>query len=94
MTLKVSPNAVHEMMESVTFQHWLVPGTTTTVVAAVMADGFVLATGTSGCIDPSGFDAELGVKIATDNARVAAFDKCWELLGWELKMSMTNSGYG
>lgn len=47
-------------------------------------DGFLLAIGTSGCIDAANYDDEIGKKVACDNATAAAEQKLWELYGFLL----------
>lgn len=86
--LCVSEKAVAEAVDSLRFESWVIPETTTTVVAAVLPDGWVVATGTSGCIDSANFDFDIGVEFATEAAKAAATNKLWELLGWELKQKL------
>ena len=66
------------------------PSTTTTVAVAALPDGFVVATGHSACISPENFKADIGVQIASDNARTAARAKLWELEGYLLRASLAN----
>lgn len=56
------------------------PGTTVTVACLTTRNGFTV-TGEAACADPANFDAELGRKIARDNAR----NKLWPLLGFRLR---------
>lgn len=56
------------------------PGTTMTVCALVLRNGFVV-TGESAAASPANFDADLGRKIARDNAR----NKIWALEGYALR---------
>lgn len=51
-----------------------VPGTTTTICAITLANGFVV-TGTSACVEPTNFNAILGTDLAYENA----VSKIWEL---------------
>lgn len=51
-----------------------------TFCVLVTRNGFTV-TGESACASPENFDAELGRKIARDNA----IDKLWPLMGYELK---------
>lgn len=51
-----------------------------TFCVLVLQNGFTV-TGESACASPANFDAELGRKIARDNAK----NKLWPLLGYELK---------
>ena len=49
----------------------------------VTKNGFTV-TGESACASPKNFDAELGRKIARDNA----IEKLWPLMGYELKTKL------
>ena len=51
-----------------------------TICVLVLRNGFVV-TGESACASPENFDAELGRKIARQNA----VNKVWPLMGYELK---------
>lgn len=66
--------------EIVAEQFHVFPGTTVTVACLTLRNGFTV-TGESACADPANFNAELGAKIARDNAR----DKLWPLLGFRLR---------
>ena len=65
---------------------WVPPGTTLTVCVLELRNGFTV-TGESACVSPENFDAELGCKIARDNAR----QKIWALEGYVLRSSMANN---
>ena len=62
----------------------VIPGTTTTLAALTLMNGF-LVTGTSACADPANFDEEIGRAIARDNAK----NKIWELEGYLLRQRLT-----
>ena len=51
-----------------------------TICVLVLKNGFTV-TGESACASPENFDAELGRKIARQNA----VNKIWPLMGYELK---------
>lgn len=51
-----------------------------TFCVLVLRNGFTV-TGESACASPENFDAELGRKIARENAK----QKCWPLMGYALK---------
>lgn len=55
-----------------------------TVCVLVLKNGFTV-TGESACASPENFDAELGRKIARQNA----VDKIWPLMGYELKQRLS-----
>jgi len=62
------------------------PGTTLTVCALTLRNGFIV-TGESAAASPANFDAELGRKIAFDNAR----NKIWALEGYLLRERLSGS---
>lgn len=57
-----------------------------TFCVLVLRNGYTM-TGESACVSPENFDAELGRKIAKQNA----LDKCWPLFGFHL--AATQSGW-
>ena len=54
-----------------------------TFCVLVMHNGFTV-TGESSCASPENFDAEIGKKVARENA----VNKIWPLLGYELKQKL------
>jgi hypothetical protein len=60
------------------------PGTTCTVAIAMLPNGFVAGIGKSGCVDPANFDAEIGARIAVQNAFDDARNRLWEMEGYAL----------
>lgn len=61
---------------------WIVPGTTTTICAIVLKNGFVVL-GESACVDERNFKREMGEKLAFSKARdkifsLAAYAYCSE----------------
>lgn len=62
---------------------WVPEGTTLTVCVLTLRNGFTV-TGESACASPENFDAELGRKIARDNAR----QKIWALEGYQLRTKL------
>lgn len=59
-------------------------GVQLTVCCLTLKNGFTV-TGESACVSPENFDAELGRKIARQNAR----DKIWSLEGYLLKEQLS-----
>ena len=66
-------------------QYYVFPGTTMTVCALTLQNGFVV-TGESAAASPANFDAEIGQKIARDMAR----NKIWPLEGYALRTKLAN----
>lgn len=58
-----------------------------TFCVLVLHNGFTV-TGESACASPENFDAELGRKIARENA----VNKIWPLMGYELKCRLAEGG--
>ena len=56
-----------------------------TFCVLVLRNGFTV-TGESACASPENFDAEIGRKIARDNA----IQKIWPLMGYELRTKLAN----
>jgi len=54
-----------------------------TFCVIVLQNGFTV-TGESACASPENFDAEIGCKIARDNA----VNKIWPLMGYELRSKL------
>jgi Phage protein (N4 Gp49/phage Sf6 gene 66) family len=75
---RVTPERVDEVIVSTDF--YVFPGTTLTVCCLTLANGFTVI-GESACASPENFNAELGKRIARDNAR----QKIWALEGYALR---------
>ena len=58
-----------------------------TFCVLVLRNGFTV-TGESACASPENFDAEIGRKIARQNAE----QKIWPLMGYHLKQKLSESG--
>ena len=61
-------------------QYHIFPGTTVTVCALTLINGYVV-TGESAAASPENFDVEIGAEIAKENAR----NKIWGLEGYLLR---------
>ena len=59
-----------------------------TVCCLTLSNGYTV-TGESACASPENFNAEIGEKIAFDNARA----KIWALEGYLLKQKLSENGY-
>lgn len=58
-----------------------------TFCVLTLRNGFTV-TGESACASPENFDAEIGRKIARDNA----VNKVWPLMGYELRSKLAGTG--
>ena len=63
---------------------WVTPLNLLTFCILVLRNGFTV-TGESACASPENFDAEVGRKIARENA----VQKIWPLMGYELRSKLT-----
>ncbi len=64
-------------------QYHVFPGTTLTVCALTLRNGFIV-TGESAAASPENFDQAIGRKIARENAR----NKIWQLEGYLLRQRL------
>jgi hypothetical protein len=78
---RITPDHIDRQI--VTQDFYVFPGTTTTVCLLSLRNGFGVV-GHSACASPANFDAELGRKIAHQNAR----DKIWALEGYALRTAL------
>lgn len=84
----VAPRVTPELIDSLITQedYHVFPESQLTVCCLTLRNGFTL-TGESACASPENFDAEIGRRIARDNAR----KKIWELEGYALKQRLHES---
>ena len=75
---RLTPEHIDSVIDESHF--YVVPGTTTTLCCLILKNGFTV-TGSSACASPENFNADLGEKIAFNNAR----GKIWDLEGYLLK---------
>lgn len=80
---RVTSQQINNAIEKEVYQ--CIEGTTVTVCVLRLVNGFTVI-GHSACVSEENFDAELGEKIA----RQKAFDKCWELFGFQLASEQAN----
>lgn len=64
-------------------QIFVVPGSMLTICVLTLQNGFTV-TGESACADPAMFNAEIGERIARDNAE----KKIWPLMGYSLRQEI------
>jgi hypothetical protein len=81
-----APRVTPERIDAVVAreQYHVFDGTTLTVCCLTLTNGFTV-TGESACAYPENFDAEIGRKIARENAK----QKIWALEGYALACERT-----
>lgn len=90
---RIEAAQIDELMTQVVYDVHVVPGTTTTVITAMLPMGhinFSLCTEIMACVDPRNFDAELGKKYGIEKAEKVARNKLWELEGYALAKVLTS----
>ena len=65
-------------------QYYVFPGTTLTVCALTLKNGYEVV-GESACASPENYNADIGRKIASQNARA----KIWALEGYRLRSELS-----
>ena len=78
---RITPERLDEVIADEDYH--VFPGSQLTVCCLTLENGFTV-TGESACASPENFNAELGRKIARNNAR----DKIWALEGYALKQKL------
>jgi hypothetical protein len=78
---RITPDDIEAQI--LTTQYHVFAGTTLTVCCLTLRNGFQV-TGESACASPENFDAELGERIAFQNAR----QKIWALEGYRLRSKL------
>lgn len=83
-----APRITPEHLESVIVseQYHVFAGTTFTACLLTLKNGYTVL-GESACASPENFNAELGRKIARDNAK----NKIWQLEGYLLREKLSQS---
>lgn len=81
---RVTPEHIESVI--VSEQYHVFEGTTFTSCLLTLKNGFTVH-GESACASPENFDAELGKKIAFDNAK----NKIWMLEGYALRERIANA---
>lgn len=89
---RVRMEQIDALMAQVQVRTTVIPGTTSTVAAAYLPlpDGrsWTLAIGHSACVDPAMFNAEIGVKVSTEDALAQARKELWKLEGYLLTQAI------
>lgn len=91
---RVKPEHIEALMASVKVYTQRIEPTCSTIALAVLPSGFTVGIGHSACVDPSNFNAEIGERVARENALAQARNKLWELEGYLLKHELTRAQYG
>lgn len=76
----------HIDAQIITEQYYVFPGTTLTVCALTLKNGFHVV-GESAAASPENFNGPLGQKISRDNAR----NKIWQLEGYLLRSKLASA---
>lgn len=85
---RVTVEQIDSLMQSLSYSTHVVPGTTTTVAAAIGPGGFVVELGFSAAASSENFDEVIGRNRAISRAKEKARGKLWELEGWRLKRNL------
>ena len=82
-TTKLTPEILESKIEGEQYHQFDNP--TVTVCCLTLQNGFNVI-GESACISPAYFDAEIGKKVARENA----FEQLWKLYGFNAKQEQLN----
>lgn len=87
----VTPAQIDALTRGLSFHTYVIPGTTTTVAAAIDAAGFVVALGTSSCVSPASVHEKLGRDAAISKAKTLAADELWKLERYRLSKNINQA---
>lgn len=79
---------IDALVASLSYHTYVIPGTTTTIAAAIAPGDAVVAIGSSASVSAANFREQLGRDSAIANAKAKAREKLWELEGWRLKRNL------
>ncbi|MDD1141646.1 Gp49 family protein [Pseudomonas sp. TNT2022 ID233] len=85
---RITYTQIEALVKAMSYHTYVVPGTTTTIAAAIDPTGFVVALGTSACVSPENFNEVLGRDAAISKAKTLAADELWKLEGYRLKQNL------
>lgn len=85
---RVTPDQIDALMARVSYTGGRIELTTSTIVHAFLDGTYLLASGHSACVSAENFNAELGFKMAQEDAEARARDALWHLEGYALRKSL------
>lgn len=89
---RVTVERIDILMGRVTYAYENPKGTTRTFAHAFLDGAFLLATGHSACVSPANFNADMGQRMARDQAAAKARDELWKLEGYALRVRLEQEG--
>ena len=87
---RVTLDSVNAILEQMRYEHWVVPNTTTIVVAGILPNDFVVALGTASTVSKENFDLSIGLKIATADCLTNTRNKILEMEGYALSKQLNS----
>lgn len=81
---RVTPDMVEDTIVAAEYLYPTIGDGTLTICVLLLSNGFTV-TGESACVDPANFDADLGRRIAREDAK----NTIWALEGYLLKSKLT-----
>lgn len=88
---RITPDQVDALVEKLNYHTYVIPGTTTTVAAAIDQHGFVVALDKAGAVSAENFNESLGRNAAISKVKAVARNKLWEFEGYRLKQNIAQA---
>ncbi|MFL3984733.1 Gp49 family protein [Pseudomonas aeruginosa] len=85
---RVTVEQIDALVAGLSYHTYVIPGTTTTVAAAIGPGDFVVGLGMAAAASVENFDEVIGRNRAISKAQAEARNKLWELEGWRLKLNL------
>ncbi|MNJ09767.1 hypothetical protein D3C77_39180 [compost metagenome] len=88
---RITPDQVDALVEKLNYHTYVIPGTTTTVAAALDPHGIVIAIDSAASVSAENFNESLGRNAAIARVKALARNKLWELEGYRLKQNIAQA---
>ena len=88
---RITSDQVDALVEKLNYHTYVIPGTTTTVAAAMDPLGFVVAIDSASSVSAENFNEKLGRNAAIAKAKTAAHKELWKLEGYRLKQNLAQA---
>ncbi|EKT4458360.1 hypothetical protein QEL94_004332 [Pseudomonas putida] len=88
---RVTVNQVDDLVAQLSYHTYVIPGTTTTIAAAIDPTGFVLGLGQAASVSAANFDEVIGRNRAKSRAEAMAREELWKLEGYRLSRNLSEA---
>lgn len=88
---RVTVHQIDDLVAQLSYHTYVIPGTTTTIAAAIDPTGFVLGLGQAASVSAANFDEVIGRNRAKSRAEAMAREELWKLEGYRLSRNLSEA---